>query len=217
MSEDLRDALLLAGLNHVAFDGWTAEAFRRGAEDLGIAPELAQDLLPAEPRAQIKAFSDWADRQMLKALAEQDLSDLGITAKVALALRLRFEAIAPYQEAVRRSLSLLSRPDGAIGGVTLVHRTADAVWSALGDRSTDHNWYTKRLLLGGVISATTFYWLDDSSEDKARTWGFLERRLRDVVRIGGRLGKVSDRVLALPERLVRRMQMRRDWGRRASR
>ncbi len=215
MSEDQRDALLLAGLNHVAFDGWSSEAFRRGAEDLGLDPDLVGEFLPSDPPALAAAFSDWADRAMLEALAEEDISSLGVTAKVAFALRLRFQAITPYQEAVRQSLPLLRRPSGAISGMTLVHRTSDAVWNALGDRSTDHNWYSKRLLLSGVISATTFYWLDDTSEDKARTWAFLDRRLQNVVKIGGRIGKVAARAMAFPDRLVRRMQTRKEWGRSA--
>lgn len=211
MTADQRDSLLQAGLTHVAFDGWSAEAFRRGAEDLGLDPALVGELLPANAPALVAAFSDWADRSMLAALAEEDLSGLGVTAKVARAVRLRFDAIEPYQEAVRRSLSVLSRPGGAISGMTLLHRTSDAVWNALGDSSTDHNWYTKRMLLGGVISATTLYWLDDSSEDKERTWSFLDRRLQNVVRIGGRLGKFAARALAVPDRMVRRMQARREW------
>ncbi len=215
MTEDQRDALLLAGLTHVAFDGWSSEAFQHGAEDLGLDSSLVQELLSSEPRQQIAAFSDWADRAMLSALAEQDLSGLSVTAKVALALRLRFEAVEPYQEALRCSLAVLSWPSSAITGVTLLHRTSDAVWTALGDQSTDHNWYSKRMLLGGVISATTFYWLDDSSEGKVRTWAFLDRRLKNVVQIGGRVGKVVGRALALPDRLVQRMQTRRDWGHRS--
>ncbi len=211
MTTDQRDALLQAGLQHVAFDGWNVEAFRRGAEDLGLAPEVVDEVLPSSPRALIAAFSDWADRSMLEALEAEDLSGLGVTAKVARATRLRFQIIEPYQEAVRRSLPLLSRPGGALGGMTLVHRTSDAVWNALGDRSTDHNWYSKRLLLGGVLSATTLYWLDDSSEGKERTWSFLDRRLKNVVQIGGQIGKLAARALAFPDRVVKRMQTRRDW------
>lgn len=213
MTTDQRDALLLAGLVHVAFDGWEAEAFRRGAEDLDLDPALVGEVLPDTSSGLIAAFSDWADRSMLAALAEEDLSGLGVTAKVARAVRLRFEAIEPYQEAVRRSLPLLSRPSGALSGMTLLHRTSDAVWNVLGDSSTDHNWYTKRMLLGGVISATTLYWLDDSSEGKERTWSFLDRRLQNVVKIGGHLGKVAARALAVPDRIVKRMQTRREWGR----
>ncbi len=213
MSEDDKDRLLLASLPHVAFDGWGAEAFRHGAETLDMDPALADELLPGGPRGRVVAFSDWADRAMLAALNEDELEQLGVTAKVALAVRLRFQALAPHQEALRRSLAVLAQPSNALSGMTALHRTSDAIWNAVGDRSTDHNWYTKRMLLGGVISTTTLYWLDDSSDDKRRTWAFLDRRLQNVVKVGGRLGRAFDGCLSLPDRLVRRMQTRRRWER----
>ncbi len=213
MTAEDKDRLLLASLPHVTFDGWGPEAFRHGAESLGLDPELADELLPGGARGRIVAFSDWADRAMLAAVSEEELEQLGVTAKVSLAVRVRFMALSPYQEAVRRSLAVLAQPSNALSGLTALHRTTDAIWNAVGDSSTDHNWYTKRMLLGGVISATTLYWLDDSSEDKRRTWAFLDRRLQNVVRVGSRLGRVFEGCLSTPDRLVRRMQTRRRWGR----
>ncbi|MEO1192372.1 MAG: COQ9 family protein [Pseudomonadota bacterium] len=213
--EETKDALLLASLPNVAFDGWGEESFRRGAESLDMPPESVADYFPGGARGQIAAFSDWADRQMLAAYEEADTAEMGMTAKVALAVRLRFEALAPHQEALRRSLSILALPSNAATGLTFLHRTSDSIWTAVGDRSTDHNWYSKRMLLGGVISTTTLYWLDDSSEGKARTWSFLDRRLANVVKIGGKLGKVMGRAMALPDRLVASMQNRRSWRRSA--
>ena len=213
MSAEDRDRLLLASLPHVTFDGWGPEAFRHGAESIGLDPEMADELLPGGTRGRVVAFSDWADRAMLAGMTEEELQQLGVTAKIALAVRLRFMALAPHQEAVRRSLAVLAQPGNAISGLTALHRTSDAIWNAIGDTSTDHNWYSKRMLLGGVISATTLYWLDDSSEDKRRTWAFLDRRLQNVVKVGGRLGRAVEGCLSLPDRVVRRMQARRNWGR----
>ena len=50
-----------------------------------------------------------------------------------------------------------------------------------GDTATDYNWYTKRMILASVISATKLYWLGDQSTDYASTWAFLDRRLDDVM------------------------------------
>ena len=60
--------------------------------------------------------------------------------------------------------------------------TADAIWTALGDSSRDVNWYTKRLTLSAVYSATVLYWLGDQSDGHADTWAFLDRRIEDVMR-----------------------------------
>ena len=63
----------------------------------------------------------------------------------------------------------------------LLYRTVDAIWYAIGDRSTDFNFYTKRGLLAAVYSATVLYWLNDKSPDCAATWSFLDRRIEEVM------------------------------------
>jgi ubiquinone biosynthesis protein COQ9 len=57
------------------------------------------------------------------------------------------------------------------------------IWRAIGDTSTDFNFYTKRGLLSGVLTSTMLFWFGDSSEDSAETWKFLDRRIADVMQI----------------------------------
>ena len=68
-------------------------------------------------------------------------------------------------------------PQNAALAARLLYKTVDAIWYAIGDRSTDFNFYTKRGLLAGVYSATLFYWLNDKSEGGQATWTFLDRRI----------------------------------------
>ena len=56
-------------------------------------------------------------------------------------------------------------------------------WRAIGDNSTDFNFYTKRALLSGVYTSTMLYWFSDNSEDFEDTWKFLANRIADVMQI----------------------------------
>ena len=71
----------------------------------------------------------------------------------------------------------------------LAYNTCDTIWRAAGDVSTDFNFYTKRGLLAGVVLSTTLYWLQDSSDGNQATSAFLDRRIQDVLIVGGRIGK----------------------------
>jgi ubiquinone biosynthesis protein COQ9 len=62
-----------------------------------------------------------------------------------------------------------------------LYETVDAIWYAIGDTSSDFNFYTKRLTLAGVFSATLIFWLDDKSPGHEQTWLFLQRRIEDVM------------------------------------
>lgn len=203
-SESIRERLLEASLKHVPFDGWSLRSLRAGADDLGLSHAVALNAFPGGGAELLEAFSRDMDQRMLAELETRDLEALRLRDKVSLAVRTRLELLEPHQEAVRRGLGFLALPFNAALATRLLYRTVDAIWHGVGDRSTDHNFYSKRLLLAGVYSATLLVWLNDHSERRAETWAFLERRLDNVLRIGMSYGRSLGALLDLPDRLIRR-------------
>jgi ubiquinone biosynthesis protein COQ9 len=189
--EELRRNLLHAALPHVPFDGWSDKTLLQAATDLRVSPDTARLMFPGGGVEMIALFSRLADEAMAAALADQPLSDLKVRERVILAVRTRIEANAAHREAARRAMTLLALPQNAATGMKLACDTADAIWRAVGDTSLDYNYYTKRLILAGVWSATVLYWLGDDSEGFADTWGFLERRVDDVVSLEKAKAKMS--------------------------
>jgi ubiquinone biosynthesis protein COQ9 len=209
-----RAGLLDAALRHVAFDGWTWTAVDAGARDLKLAPGEAQRLFPGGPQELIRAFSAEADRRMLETLEGLDLASMKVRDKVAAGVRARLEAVAAHREAVRSGLSFFALPQHSPAGLACLYRTVDAVWYAAGDKATDYNFYTKRALLAGVYSSTLLFWLIDKSEDFSATWAFLDRRIGEVLKVAGRLGKGVGAAMSLPDRFMAAMTARRDAARR---
>ena len=207
-ADKLREDLLQASLGHVAFDGWSRTALRAAARDLGVDPALAYNAFPGGEAELIEAFSAWADGRMLDALDKRGLAAMKVRERIAAGVRLRLELLEPHREAVRRGLAFFALPQNGPLGLKCLYRTVDAIWYAAGDRATDYNFYTKRLLLAGVYSSTLLVWLNDGSEGHATTWAFLERRIAEVLKVAGRLGKVVTGALDLPDRMARRFAPR---------
>ena len=185
-SEDFvtaKDRLLEATLPNVLFDGWSLAALRAGAAAIDLPETAIAELFPGGGTEAALWLDDWADRRMLDALAETDLSVLKVRERVAVAVRARLAALGPHREAVRRALSLKASPWGAARAAEIVYRTVDAIWYAAGDTATDFNFYTKRALLAAAYGPTVLYWLTDTSEDAADTAAFLDRRLADVMKL----------------------------------
>jgi len=194
---ELQEPLIDAALAHVPFDGWGQTALLAGARDLGIERGLALNAFPGGPEEMIEYHSRLADRRMVEAYEAAETEGLKLRENVALAIRLRLAANTPHREAIRRALSILALPIHAPLAAKLIYRTVDAVWYAIGDRSTDYNFYTKRGLLAGVYSSTLLYWLNDKSPDSEQTWSFLDRRIADVMKIPeaiARFGKLADKL-----------------------
>jgi ubiquinone biosynthesis protein COQ9 len=203
--EALREKLLTETMAHVPFDGWTRTAFDRGIEDTGADRALALNAFPRGIGEMIEYFHRLTDRRMVAELEKRDLASLKLRQKVALALRLRFEINAGNREAIRQGLAFLALPTNAHIGLISLYRTVDAIWYAVGDRSSDFSYYSKRALLAGVYTASVFYWLSDKSEGSEDTWAFIDRRIDDVMRIQKLRGKLDRLVEQLPDpfRLLR--------------
>lgn len=199
MDDPLRDALLLATLPNVPFDGWTRRALLDGAAAADIAPATAEALFPRVPRDLLVHLSDWADRRMIGAVAaDRDAFEAGrVRDKVAWCVRARLSALDPHKDAVRRAAATLALPGHAGLSARLLWRTVDRMWDLAGDTATDHNRYTKRALLAGVQSATLLYWLTDDSPGHEATHAFLDRRIDEVLRIGRATGPLIGRMLSL--------------------
>ncbi len=198
MAERMREQLVTAMLPDVAFDGWTRGALRAAARKVGIAEAEALALFPRGAVDMVAVFSRWADREMLMRLDKVTTTEPGSLARrVSLALRLRFEILLPWREAVRRGLSVLALPPHAPMALRLLYDTVDAVWHGVGDHPTDFSFYTKRATLAGVQATATLYWLEDASPNFADTQASIERCLADLHRFGG----LRERVLAAADML----------------
>jgi ubiquinone biosynthesis protein COQ9 len=199
--DDLRERILEALLPHVAFDGWTEKALAEAASRLGLDEAQSRMAFPRGIADAITHFSQRADDEAEARIAQADLKTMKVRERVAFAVRTRIEVIAAHREAARRGAALFALPQHAIDGAACVYRTCDMIWRAIGDTSTDFNFYTKRGLLSGVFTSTMLYWFSDSSEGSSETWKFLDRRIADVMQIEKVKSAVVKAASALPSPL----------------
>jgi ubiquinone biosynthesis protein COQ9 len=131
----------------------------------------------------------------------EELATMRFTARVGWLVRRRLEVWNNQRESIRHAVAALALPGHAGRAARTAWRTADTIWHAAGDSSTDFNYYTKRATLVAVYTSTLLCWLDDNTDGHAATWGFLDRRLADVGRFGkfraqaeAKLGKLPNPV-----------------------
>jgi len=195
---DLKDQILDAALIHVVFDGWSEATLAAAIADIGADADEARALFPRGPVDLALAFHSRGDDAMAAALTPEALAGMKIREKITHAIRLRLELVEMDKEAVRRGTTLFALPIHAGDGAKALWGTADKIWTAIGDTSEDHNWYTKRMTLSGVYSSVVLYWLGDQSEGHEATWAFLDRRIGDVMQFEKLKAQVRDSKLLKP-------------------
>jgi ubiquinone biosynthesis protein COQ9 len=177
----VRERIALAVGENAVFDGWTVKAVDSAAAQAGLEQAQARLAFPKAQPAMIDAYIQAVDREMMRRLSPQKLAKMKIREKIRSLVWARLEIMGPAREAVRTALAILAMPQNVPLGMRIGSRTADLMWRAAGDTSTDYNHYTKRLTLGAVYGSTLLAWLDDDSEGWSETAAFLDRRIDNVM------------------------------------
>lgn len=168
---------------HAAFDGWSAEALARAAEEAGVDPDVARLAFPGGAADMIDAWFRAVDHAMAEKLPASALGAMKVRDRITALVWARIETLAPEREALRRALAILALPTNAFRAGRMGWRAADLMWRLAGDTSVDYNHYTKRTLLSGVYASTVLALLADETTDLADTRAFLDRRIGDVMKI----------------------------------
>ena len=178
----LRDSLADEIAADAVFEGWTRTAIFSAARRLALPTGEAERLFPGGPVDVLGFVSRRADQRTVEEMEKSKVAGMKVRDRIRTAVRLRLDKHGGQKEAARRALSLLALPLNAGLGLKLLYRTVDALWRAAGDKSVDFDFYTKRATLAAVFSSTLLYWLEDRSEGSEASWGFLDRRIDDVMR-----------------------------------
>lgn len=206
--DELRVMLAPAVARAAVFDGWSPEAVRGAAMEMGVAQDVALYAFNEGAMAMIAAWIASIDRAMVDALPADDLARLPIRERIRRMVRFRLDALAGAEEALRRAQAIMARPRNLAAAARLGWQSADAMWRLAGDRAVDFNHYTKRATLAGIYAATLAVFANDQSEDKAETLAFLDRRIEGVMRFEKVKGQLlrRDGMHFSPVRLLGRLR-----------
>jgi ubiquinone biosynthesis protein COQ9 len=178
-----RQAILTQALKHAPFEGWTPSMLEHAARDAGYQPFDTQRFLSGGIAELLAYFSSESDAQMAQDAGSLSLASMKVHHRIMAIISARLKRNLVHREAIRRAMAYYALPLNAPSGMQVLYKTLDEIWYLAGDTSTDFNFYTKRALLAPVFTSTVLFWLDDKSEDQKDTLAFLERRLKDVLKI----------------------------------
>ncbi len=184
--------LMQSMLKHISQWGWSTTALRHAAEETSVA-DAELIFASARPYDYVCAAFDVAEQQLVQDLQtarqEETWATLPVREKIARGVRLRLEPWSDDRPAFRRALPIVMQPQHLLHTTRCLYKTLDTIWRAAGDRSVDHNFYTKRAILALVYVPTLFFWLKDRSEGCLDTWSFLAKRIDKALLLGRKMGK----------------------------
>ena len=196
-NKSINENLVLGMLENVPFDGWNWEALYKSAEELKLYSKNLDEHDKKQLRSlfkndlveTIKIFNDYLDKNMLEKFVKSKHNIKKTHEKIRHLILSRLDSALEHKESIRSSIGLMSLPQNSKNSFLMLYKTCDKIWRASGDESTDFSFYTKRIILSGVYSTTLLFWINDETNELKNTEDFLDRRLKDVSKIG----KIKDR------------------------
>ena len=121
--------------------------------------------------------------QEMKNLKSKDFKKLRVNEKIRFLILSRLKIIDKFFD--RKSIFKLVVKQKSISkaGVMLFN-ISDEIWYLSGDTSTDFNYYTKRIILMNVYSASFFYFLQDSAKEYLKPKDFIDKQISYVLKFG---------------------------------
>lgn len=195
-SDRARDTLLDAMLAIAAARGWTPAALDAAGVSVGLSKGEILLACPNGVADLLEAFARRAAAAAENALGSAELKSMKIRERVTFGVKAWLDALEAHKAAVKRAAA---SPANLLTGPKGLWLAADAIWAGLGDKSTDYNWYTKRIILSGVLGSTLLAWLGE--DNQAEVDAFLARRIENVMAFEKAKGRVRDFVSTLPDPL----------------
>jgi len=182
--EAIRTKILSSSLQFVPAYGWTREAVEAGTETLGYPTVTAGVVKDAGIQLihhhVASANAALAVSMKTEAAAEAEPGKpvrVGPFIRRNVEKRLRMNA--PYLSRWSDAIVIQSHPQNAPHSLHLSLELMDSIWHHAGCKSTDMNWYTKRLSLLAIYKSSELAMINDKSDDFKETWDFVDRRLAD--------------------------------------
>lgn len=172
--------------------GWTQATLSRAGEKAGLTQGQA---LLAAPNGVADVLEAFGQRAALAAGAGVKAADnLKVRQKVRAGVKGWLGALGAHKAAVKRAAAT---PANLLTGPKGLWAAADAIWAALGDKSTDYNWYTKRMTLSAVLASTLAAWM--GTDDEAQVDDFLDRRIENVMQFEKLKAQAKDAFAKMPD------------------
>lgn len=158
----LSNSLLENILKNVNDFGWTEESVRKALLELNLPEEDANFIVRGDAFNLIILFDQWINEKVRQDIDASMFQNLKVHEKIKYLLSLKFKTLHPYKSAVIKGGRLFQNPRVFKESFVMLAESINQMWYDAGDRSTDFNYYTKRLMLTAVHARVFVLWLRPS-------------------------------------------------------
>ncbi len=155
--------------------------------------DIKQDLLPKGLSSLMKELNLIINQTIEKEQKPSRFKNYKINEKIKYFVIRR---LMVFQNLVdkRKFFKKILKPNLIVSSNKTLFKIADEIWFLAGDKSTDYNYYTKRIILMNIYAITFSFFVFDNSKDLERTKKFLDKEISAVLKFGNLKNKLKKNI-----------------------
>lgn len=192
-STENKQKILANFLKIAAFEGWSNATLSKACELSSIDAKFQNFIFEKGCLDLIEFYIEEQNHQLSQIIAKTtDFKSFKVREKIKFALYNLFENEAKHQLALQRLRAFYldfknfttteNGPRPLFMAFKHVGKISDFIWFAIGDQSTDFNFYSKRLTLSKIILQTFTVFIKDESTDLNKTKKFIDLQIEKVMK-----------------------------------
>ncbi len=170
-------------LDICTLDGWNNKSLGDAVIKSGFKLEDQELIFDNGIHSLIDFFIDQNNEKMRKKAAKIDFTKLRVRDKIKELVKIRLLIEEDNKNALQ-SLITISKGERIPNLAKNTYKVTDLMWEIIGDKSTDFNFYTKRLILSKVLTRTTLCFINDTSKNHKKSWDLLDDQIEKVMKLG---------------------------------
>jgi len=175
------------------FDGWSDATLSKAIELSGIDNKFQNLIFENGCLDLIDFYIAQQNNKLIQEIAKNsEFSNLKIRQKIKFALiiifeneqkhRLALQRLSNFYVDIKHFSQIKYGPKPLFFGLKHAAKISDFIWLAINDKSTDFNFYTKRLTLAKIILQSFFVFVKDDSINLTKTKNFIDLQIEKVMK-----------------------------------
>ena len=179
--EKVRKKILEDVKLHISENGWNIDIIEYLSNKTNFKKKDLVVLLPEKNNTLIKIYLEEINKKIKNKIIKLNFSNLRTHQRIRELIILRLNIMLKEKKLISKTFFYLLLPQNYKLASKYLYRVVDEMWYLSGDKSTDFNFYSKRVILSSIYTATIMHFINnDNIQD---TIEFLDKQLKKVSKI----------------------------------
>ena len=178
---NLRKKIFISSKQTIINNGWNENLFIKIAKNSKFSLNELNILFPDGYSSLLSFYIKEINYKIFRKVKKLNLSKLRTHEKVRKIILLKMKENQDEKKLIKKTFFTLILPKHSKMSLELLYEIVDEIWFLVGDKSTDFNFYSKRVILAAIYSSTLMHWINNN--DLKKTEKFLDYQLKKVSKI----------------------------------